>query len=217
MYKERIRQIEISAISDALHADKWGTIQVLIESQTYNNHGRQELCFQKTILHPEVEVQGKLVTMVEEEDEDVMLAAPVTLHNSGVKKRQPKKVAKPVVNQRQLRAIYEDPQGHESLEDTTEDMDEEEDLPAGPIRESNQRVFQETSANPRLPQTRTTKTGRVQELVVPKIPKKADSIRAMTGSERFDIKKIFNLPLEVTVGEFFDRFDSTIRKMVYNI
>ena len=173
--------------------------------------------FPKDDSGPEVEVQGKLVTMVEEEDEDVMLAAPVTLHNSGVKKRQPKKAAKPVVNQQQLRAIYEDSQGHKSLKDTTEDMDEEEDLPTGPIRESNQRVFQETSANPRLPQTRTTKTGRVQELVVPKIPKKADSIRAMTGSERFDIKKIFNLPLEVTVGEFLDRSDSTIREMAYNM
>ncbi|MCJ1346904.1 hypothetical protein MMC31_005124 [Peltigera leucophlebia] len=96
-------------------------------------------------------------------------------------------------------------------------MDEEEDLPAGPIREGNPRVFQETSANPRLPQTRTTKTGRVQELVVPKIPKKADSIRAMTGSERFDIKKIFDLPLEVTVREFLDRSDSTIREMAYNM
>lgn len=96
-------------------------------------------------------------------------------------------------------------------------MDEEEDLPAGPIREGNPRVFQETSANSRLPQTRTTKTGRVQELVVPKIPKKADSIRAMTGSERFDIKKIFDLPLEVTVGEFLDRSDSTIREMAYNM
>ncbi|MCJ1348186.1 hypothetical protein MMC31_006417, partial [Peltigera leucophlebia] len=166
--------------------------------------------FPKDDSGPEVEVQGKLVTMVEEDDEDVMLAAPITLHDSGVKKRQPKKAAKPVVNQRQLRAIYEDPQGHESLEDTSEDMDEEEDLPAGPIREGNPRLFQETSANPRLPQTRTTKTGRVQELVVPKIPKKADSIRAMTGTERFDIKKIFDLPLEVTVREFLDRSNSTI-------
>ncbi|MCJ1346903.1 hypothetical protein MMC31_005123 [Peltigera leucophlebia] len=65
--------------------------------------------FPKDDSGPEVEVQGKLATMVEEDDGDVMLTAPVTLHDSGVKKRQPKKAAKPVVKQRQLRAIYEDP------------------------------------------------------------------------------------------------------------
>lgn len=153
-------------------------------------------------------VQGKLVTMVEEEDEDVMLAAPVTLRDSGVKKRPQKKATKQVVSHRQLRPIYEDPQTHETDDKTSEAMDEEEDLPVGPIREANHPVLQETSANSRLPQTRTNKTGRVQELVVPKIPKKADSIRALAGHERFDIKKIFDRPLEVTVGEFFDRSDT---------
>ncbi len=41
-------------------------------------------------------VQWKLVTMVEEKDNDIILAAPVTLQNSGVKKRSQKKAVKPV-------------------------------------------------------------------------------------------------------------------------
>lgn len=162
-------------------------------------------------------VQGKLVTMIEEKDEDVMLAAPVTLRDSRVKKRPQKKATKPVVSHRQLRPIYEDLQTHETDDETSEVMDEEEDLPVGPTREANHSVLQETLANFRLPQTRTTKTGQVQELVVPKIPKKADSIRAMAGHERFDIRKIFDLPLEVTVGEFLDRSDTTIREMAFNM
>lgn len=59
-------------------------------------------------------VQGKLVTMVQEEDEDVMLAAPVSFRDSGVEKRLQKKAIKQVVSQWQLRPIYEDPQAHES-------------------------------------------------------------------------------------------------------
>ena len=89
-----------------------------------------------------------------------MQAAPVALRDSGVKKRKPKKAAKPGVNRQQLRAIYEDPH------DAPEDMDEGEDLLVGPSMGDNYRVFQETLANSWLPQTRTTKTGRVQELVV---------------------------------------------------
>ena len=39
----------------------------------------------------------------------------------------------------------------------------------------------------------------------------------MTESERFDIKKIFNLLLEVIVGKFLDCFDSTIHEIAYNM
>lgn len=145
--------------------------------------------------------------MVVEDDEDAILAASVTLRDSEIKKR-PKKAAKPRANRQQLRAICEDPQAYKIIDDTPEDMDEEEDLLVGLSRGDKHRVFQEILANFRLPQTRTTKTGRVQKLVVPKIPNKADSIRAMTGYERFDIKRIFDLPLEVTVGNFRDRSDT---------
>lgn len=66
--------------------------------------------------------------MVEEDDEAAMQAVPATLHDGGVKKRQPKKAAKSEVNWQQLGAIYEDPLAHQTLDDTIEDMDEEEDM-----------------------------------------------------------------------------------------
>lgn len=162
-------------------------------------------------------VQWKLVTMVEEEDNDIMLAAPVTLQNSGVKKRSQKKAVKPVAIQQRLRPVYEDPQIQRTDDETPRIMNEDEDQLVRPIRETNYPALQQTSANSRLPQTRTTKTGRIQQLVVPKIPKKADFIRGMTGQERFDIRKIFDLPLEVMVGEFLDRSDSAIREMAFNM
>ena len=73
-------------------------------------------------------IQGKLVTMVQEEDEDVMLAAPVPLRDSGVEKRLQKKAIKQVVSQWQLRPIYEDPQAHKSNDILSEAMDESEDI-----------------------------------------------------------------------------------------
>lgn len=92
-----------------------------------------------------------------------------------------------MANWQQLRAIYEDPQAHETLDDTIEDMDEKKNMPAGPAREDNHQVFQETSTNPRLLlQTKTTETRKVQELIVPKIPKRADSVGTMTGCEKDD-------------------------------
>lgn len=131
-------------------------------------------------------VQGKLVSIVKECDEDVMLAASVTLRDGGIEKGQPEKAVKAVANWQQLRAIYEDSQAHETLDDTIEDMDEKEDMPAGPTRKDNHQVFQETSTNSRLLQTKTTKTRKVQELVVPKIPMRADSVGTMTGCEKDD-------------------------------
>ena len=79
-------------------------------------------------------------------------------------------MTKQIASHRQLGPIFEDPQIHETDDVTSEAMDKEDDVPVGPIREANHPVPQETSANSWLPRTRTTKTGRVQELVVPKAP-----------------------------------------------
>lgn len=66
-------------------------------------------------------------------------------------------------------------------------------------------------------QTKIIKNGKVQELVIPKILKKVDLIKAMTESEGFDMKKNFDLPLEITVEKFLDHSNLTICKMIYNI
>ncbi len=99
--------------------------------------------------------------MVEEEDEDVMLAAPVTLQDSGIKKRPQKKATKQIASQRKLRPIYKDLPIHKTDDKTSDAVEEEDDLPIGLIREANHLVLQETSANSHLPQMRTTKTRQV--------------------------------------------------------
>ncbi len=53
--------------------------------------------------------------------------------------------------------------------------------------------------------------------MVQKILKKADSMRAVAEHERLDIRNIFDLPIEVTFGEFFDHSDTTICEMAFNM
>lgn len=90
------------------------------------------------------------------------------------------------------------------------DINEEDGRPARSTKETQHCIDLETSANSWLLQTKTIKTKKIQELVIPKISKKANSIKAMTGQERFDIRKIFDLLLEVTDGKFFDHLDTAI-------
>ena len=69
----------------------------------------------------------------------------------------------------------------------------------------------------RPPQTRVTKTGKVQELVATKGPKMPDPIRGMMGQDGFNIRKILDLPVEISVGELLSRSDSTIKELAYNM
>lgn len=39
----------------------------------------------------------------------------------------------------------------------------------------------------------------------------------MAGRTRFDVKKIFDLPIEVTLGKFLDRSDVTIKELAFNM
>ena len=68
-----------------------------------------------------------------------------------------------------------------------------------------------------VPQIQVTKTGKVQELVAQKGPKVPDPIRGMSDNSRFDIRKILDLPVEISVGELLDRSDTTIKELVYNM
>ena len=45
----------------------------------------------------------------------------------------------------------------------------------------------------------------------------SNPIKEIIGQSRFDVKKIFDLPLEITLGEFFDRSDITIKELAYNM
>lgn len=66
--------------------------------------------------------------MIQEEDEDCMLAAPVPLQDSGVEKRLQKKPIKRVVRQRQLRPIRKDSHAHKFNDMTSEVVDELKDI-----------------------------------------------------------------------------------------
>ena len=57
----------------------------------------------------------------------------------------------------------------------------------------------------------------MQELVVQRGPKVSYLIRGMTSSARFDVKKILNLPVELSLGELLDRSDTTIKELAYAI
>ena len=84
-------------------------------------------------------------------------------------------------------------------------------------------VLQRSKQIPRRPSsdkppiTRTAKTGKVQELVQLQVPKLGDPIREMAGRTRFGVKKILDLPVEVTLGEFLDRSNVTIKELAYNM
>ncbi len=90
------------------------------------------------------------------------------------------------------------------------------------IEENNEPVLRESTSKANqtrkgLPQTKVSKTGKVQELVTPKGPKSTDPIRGMQSRSRFDISRILDLPLELTVGELLDRSDITIKDLAFNM
>ena len=66
------------------------------------------------------------------------------------------------------------------------------------------------------PRTKMLKTGKVQELVRPKEVKIPEPIRGMVGHSRFDVNKIFKLPIEIIVEEFFDRSEVSVKELAYN-
>lgn len=116
-----------------------------------------------------------------------------------------------------MEPFYEDSQIHQTDDKTPEVMDKKKNQPVESIRQVNHSLLQETLANSQLLQTKTTKIKRIQELVVPKISKNPDFIKAITEHKRFNIRKIFDLLLEVTIREFPDCLDTTICELAFNI
>ena len=57
------------------------------------------------------------------------------------------------------------------------------------------------------PQTRVTKTGKVQETVAKQAPKQPDPIRGMVNSKGFDVGQILNLPVQLSLGDLLNRSD----------
>jgi len=168
-------------------------------------------------------VSSKMILVDEEYELPAMAAAqpqrpaikqsPAVMGKPGVKKTAAAGKQKVRFDPTALeRGIHQDDDEEQELE-TPEDMEvEENNEPV--LRES---TFKANQTRKGLPQTKVSKTGKVQELVTPKGPKSTDPIRGMQSRGRFDISRILDLPLELTVGELLDRSDITIKDLAFNM
>lgn len=85
------------------------------------------------------------------------------------------------------------------LMDTIEEMFLPEQQP--PL--AQQKELAPIDGNRQVTLTRKTKTGKIQELVVPKIPKSGDSIRGLAGQPPYNvIDEIFKKPVNIPPGNF---------------
>jgi len=168
-------------------------------------------------------VSSKMILVNEEYELSAMAAAqpqrpaikqsPAVMGKPGVKKTAAAGKQKVRFDPIALeRGIHQDDDEEQELE-TSEDMKvEKNNEPV--LRESTSKANQTRKG---LPQTKVSKTGKVQELVTPKELKSTDSIREMQSRGRFDISRILDLSLELTVGELLDRSDITIKDLAFNM
>lgn len=121
----------------------------------------------------------------------------------------------------QMQDYYDSQAGKENEIEVMEDVEQNQEtiLSTQPQPQKNRQPLRPTQ--PRTggsaPQTRITKTGKVQELVAQKSPKVPDPIRGMANTSRFEIGNILNLPVQLSLGELLDRSDTTIRELAYNM
>ena len=101
----------------------------------------------------------------------------------------------------------------EVIEMDVEEDKENEDPDSSDILNRGRHVSWNENAD--VPQTRVSKTGKVQELVEVKKPKLPDPIRGMVGRNRFDMRKILDTIVDITLGELLDRLDTTIKEMAH--
>lgn len=94
-----------------------------------------------------MKIQVKLIARVENEDNKILLAAPVTSKNSGVKKITQRKIVKPVTNHQRLRPVYEDPRIQKTNDKASKDMDEDENLLKRSMKETYHSALQQTLTN----------------------------------------------------------------------
>ncbi len=105
------------------------------------------------------------------------------------------------------------------------DYDEERELATSKdmkVEKNNELVLRESTfrANQirkRLSQIKISKIEKVQKLMMSKRLKSTNSIRGMQSRDRFDISRILDLSLELTVEELLNRSDITIKDLTFNM
>ena len=138
-----------------------------------------------------------------------------TLQPAGVQKNVKQK---PTQKSSKAGLEYMAEEGDQENTGTVEEMEvvsEDEEIEEAVESPSTFPAAQPSSSRQQPPPTRVTKTGKVQELVQPKAPKLPDPIRAMSNRPRFDVNKIFNLPIEIPLVELLDRSDVTVKEMAH--
>lgn len=114
----------------------------------------------------------------------IPLAAPAVT-KGGIRKSQKTNKTRPTIARERLKALLEnETENSGELMDTIEEMFQpERQAPQEPPKQ-----LMPTDDNHQIPLTRMTKTGKVQELVVPKIPKTGDPIRGLAGQAPYTIQ-----------------------------
>lgn len=75
-----------------------------------------------------------------------------------------------------------------------------------------------TDGNRQIPLTRTIKTEKIQEFVMPKTSKSGDPIRGLPGQPHYNvIDEILNKPVNITAGQLFNILNTAVKQMAFSL
>lgn len=143
------------------------------------------------------------------------MPAPAVTQGGGIRKTQRAKTTWPRIDRERLKALLESETDNSGeLMDTIKEMFLPEQQP--PL--AQQKEAPPIDGNRQVTLTRNTKTGKIQELVVPKIPKSGDSIRGLAGQPPDNvIDEIFKKPVNITAGQLFIISDTAVKQMAFSL
>lgn len=165
------------------------------------------------------ESQGRLMIEYEHGQENecqmVPLAAPAVTQGGGIRKTQRANKTRPRIDRERLKALLESETDNSGeLMDTIEEMF----LPDQQSPLVQQKTLAPIDGNRQVPLTRKTKTGNIQEFVVPNIPKSGDPIRGLAGQPPYNvIDEILNKLVNITAGQLFNISDTVVKQMAISL
>jgi len=120
-------------------------------------------------------------------------------------------------------ALYEDNAGTQEAEEIMDmDAEDQHQVTQPGTQEYQKQPLQgnwsAANSNQGPPRTRITKTGRVQELVIPKQTKPAAPIRAMVGRKEEEINdRILDLMFPISLREYWNKSDQAIKETAFSM
>ncbi len=151
----------------------------------------------------------------ENKGEMVSLATPTITKGGGIRKSGRANKTRPTIDQKRLKALLESgTDNSEKLMDTVEEMFQPERQV--PLVQTQPLI--PIDDNCQIPLICTTKTRKVQELVVSKISKTGDPIRGLAGQPPYNIvDQILNQPVNITAGQLFKLLDIAVKQMAFSL